>query len=111
MHDCKPSRLSFHILSGLFADMKRSIVNNKNKSFDTSFQHIPFDVFNMVYEIAAISRSTCIEFNSVIWIKQRDESVDFIIGSFVKDLLLLSLHHVCSCYIRLHVQPCFVFKP
>jgi hypothetical protein len=45
--------------------MKRSIVNNKNESFDTSFQHIPFDVFEMVYKIATVSGPTHIEFNFV----------------------------------------------
>ena len=82
------------------------VVQYKNESFDISFQHIPFDVFEMVYKVGAVSGLTHIEFNSVILIKQCYESVDFIIGPFVKDLLLFSFfHHICSCYIRLHVQP------
>ena len=46
--------------------MKRRVVNDENESFDISFQHIPFDVFEMVYEITAVSGLSChIEFNFV----------------------------------------------
>ena len=56
--DCR-----LHILVGLFADMKRHVVNDENESFDTSFRYIPLDVFKMVYEITAVSGLSChIEF-------------------------------------------------
>jgi hypothetical protein len=84
--------------------MKRSVVNDKNESFDISLSNIPFDVSQVIYEITTVSSfASCIEFSSVIRIKQCYESVDFLSGPFVKNLLLLSFHHIGSCYIRFDV--------
>jgi hypothetical protein len=54
------------------------------------------DVFDMVYKIITISGLSCrIEFDSIIWIKQCYERVNFIFGPIADNLLLLSsLHHV-----------------
>ena len=52
-----------------------------------------------------------LNFNSVVRIKQCYESINLVIGSIVDNLLLLSFHHVTSCYIRFRIQPSFILKP
>ena len=78
---------------------------------DTLFLDIPSDVSQMVYEITAVSCFTrCIELYSIIRIEQCDESVYFLFGSFMDNLLLFPSFHIGSCYIRFRIQPCLILK-